>query len=448
MRELSRKNIRIITFLIAAFVITIVFLAISTFRAYNFSAALEANYEKELNSFAEYVSDMDDSLAKGLYASSNARAADMCNTLWRDSYEAMSAVGSLPVEELDMNKTYTFFSKTAEYCKSLSAKLAEGGELTDAERNNLIAIAKYVKQLKSTAEKLQSVYVNSDAKITGGTNISLAAAGKFTDGFAGKSLTDFSESLTDSPQLIYDGPYSDGINHKYARALEGQRNYTKLEAREIARNILADAKGELEDQNESKGDIPSYSFSKGSYAAVISKKGGRLVMITSSDTAENPVYSMPKALELAKDYIKKCGYKNMKCDYYEETGGIFTANFHYVENNVNCYTDSVKISVNMESGKISGLDARNYLNNHTQRSFASPKLSADEAKASLNKHLIVKSEKLALIPKNDKEKLCYEFRCSTDSDEASDILVYINTQTGAEEDILMLIKTSRGVLTK
>ena len=57
----------------------------------------------------------------------------------------------------------------------------------------------------------------------------------------------------------------------------------------------------------------------------------------------------------------------------------------------------------------------------------------------------VQSEGLAIIPTEYKtEKLCYEFKGKVDDKE---FLVYINAETGEEEDILIIYNTPNGILT-
>ena len=57
----------------------------------------------------------------------------------------------------------------------------------------------------------------------------------------------------------------------------------------------------------------------------------------------------------------------------------------------------------------------------------------------------VKSSDLALIPKDStKEVLCYEYHGSFNG---KNFIIYINTQNGREEKILMLIESEEGILT-
>ena len=92
-----------------------------------------------------------------------------------------------------------------------------------------------------------------------------------------------------------------------------------------------------------------------------------------------------------------------------------------------------------------GIETSGYLNSHTERNLAQPKISKEEAKKSLNKNLEILSEGKAVIPTQwQTELFCYEFKGRIDD---TDFLVYINAETGKEEDILVIVNTPNGTLT-
>ena len=94
-----------------------------------------------------------------------------------------------------------------------------------------------------------------------------------------------------------------------------------------------------------------------------------------------------------------------------------------------------------------GLDARGYLVNHHDRTLQSPSITAEQAQQSLSDILTVDNTRLALIPTSGQNEVCvYEFLCTSPTEDR--ILSYINTQTGAEEQILILMQTPNGTLTK
>ena len=92
-----------------------------------------------------------------------------------------------------------------------------------------------------------------------------------------------------------------------------------------------------------------------------------------------------------------------------------------------------------------GVETSGYLNNHEKRDTSKIMVSKEQAKKNLNKNLDIKSENLAIIPTEWKsEVLCWEFKGKVDD---TDFLVYINCETGKEEDILVIVNTPNGTLT-
>ena len=101
----------------------------------------------------------------------------------------------------------------------------------------------------------------------------------------------------------------------------------------------------------------------------------------------------------------------------------------------------------MDTGAITGFECHGWIMNHTQRSFATPSISTEEAGNKLSPHLQIVSQQMALIPTEGQyEVLCHEFKCRTEQD--SHILVYINAVTGSEEQILLLLEDEHGTLVR
>ena len=80
------------------------------------------------------------------------------------------------------------------------------------------------------------------------------------------------------------------------------------------------------------------------------------------------------------------------------------------------------------------------------RELSDAKITLEEARSKVNQKLNVSSSGLAVIPTEwGTEVLCYEFKGNTAD---NDFIVYINAETGEEEDILMIINTPEGTLTE
>ena len=158
------------------------------------------------------------------------------------------------------------------------------------------------------------------------------------------------------------------------------------------------------------------------------------------------VLSFEQADIVGKDFLISRGIENMKSTYYLKQGGAITINYAYVQNNITVYPDLVKLKIALDNGEILGFETSGYLNNHTQRNVGTPTIGIETAKAKLNKNLEITSEGLAIIPTEWKTEIfCYEFKGKIND---TDFLVYVNANTGKEEDILVIINTPNGILTQ
>ena len=100
----------------------------------------------------------------------------------------------------------------------------------------------------------------------------------------------------------------------------------------------------------------------------------------------------------------------------------------------------------MDNGEILSFDARGYITNHTERELGTPEITREEAALKLSDSLNIVDSKLCVIPSDGlNERYCYEFYCRTD--EGVHVLVYINADTGEEEQILLLQIGENGRLT-
>ena len=449
MKHLSKRSIaRIAAFLGAGVLALSVFAVGAAVKAIDYERKTEAAYEKNLNEACEYISDMNDVYIKGLYSQSAANQASMCADLWMDAYEAKNAISSLPVSEVDMSKCYSFLSKTAEYAKSLEKQIAGGKKIDTSEHKTLLNLQAKTENLLNSFNALRQLYTGTDAKISGGIDFSFALPKTITSTPATlESLNSVNKNLSNSPKLIYDGPFSDNIPDNEPEMLKNEKECSLKQATEKAERFFKYTKGKLSYTGKSKGNIECYSFKKGNCTLDLSVKGCKVVRLNSYAFVQESKYTNRECLAKAEKYLEKIGYKNMACSYYERKNGILTANFNFVQDGVFCYTDLIKIKINTATCKVLGLDTVNYLSSHKSRDFSEKKISQAKALASLSPYLSVLGKKQALIPTEyGKELLCYEFRTKGEND--TELLVYINAFDGAEADILILQIDKNGVLTR
>ena len=260
--------------------------------------------------------------------------------------------------------------------------------------------------------------------------------------------------------LIGDGSLSGG------EALEGLDNAADLNSNIIIvvndnEMSIAENHGglykNLQELRETNGksentDIIAYDFTvklkedKNNKAYIsISEKGGHVVFMNYNRDVNAETITQEKADEFGKKFLKDKGFDNMKETYYLKESGIVTINYAYEQDGVTIYSDLIKLKVALDNGEVLGIETKGYLNSHEERNIQQAKISKEQAKENLNPKLQIESEALAIIPtKWRTERLCWEFKGKVDD---TDFLVYINAETGKEEDILVIVNTPNGTLT-
>ncbi|MFZ2537342.1 MAG: PepSY1/2 domain-containing protein, partial [Oscillospiraceae bacterium] len=187
-------------------------------------------------------------------------------------------------------------------------------------------------------------------------------------------------------------------------------------------------------------------FSSDGVDLSITKKGGLLSYMLKSRPVTEQKISIEVALDKARQYMDTLKIGDLQATYYEISNNVLTINYAYTQDGILVYTDLIKVSVAMDNGEITGFDARGFITNNHHRDIKTPKMSESIAKFSVSEQLTIKNTKLCIIPSSGlNEVLCYEFKCKSADDK--DVLVYVNANTGAEEQILILLISENGQLT-
>lgn len=444
--QVSRRG-KIRVRLYASVLILVLFSAfvINAQKASELSRQLNADAERSLSTLEACMSSINTNLTKGLYANTTPMLSSMAISLTRDAASAKNSLSALPLSDTQLDNMLKFLSQVGAFVSTLDRKLSLGESITSEERNQL-------KQLIDVSQKLLSELDTITQGVEDGS-VSFKQAGSTLQKSTDQSVQidsafgDAEQTLTDYPTLIYDGPFSDHILNQSPKTLEGKSDISKEKALEIASDFIGVDKSTLRFDSETNGVIETYNFFVDSINISVCKKGGAVLYLLGSSNAGESVITPEQAVENAKNFLSAKGYENMKESYYSTQDGICTVNFAYENEGVICYPDLIKLSVSLETGNIISFDARGYIMNHTDRPPVQSKISADEAKMSVSDYLTVMSSRLAVIPTDYKtEKTAYEFHCKTPDEQ--EVLVYIDVLTAKEDDILLLLYSDGGILTK
>lgn len=420
-------------------------LLINAHKASELSHRLNADSERSLAALEACMSSINTNLTKGLYANTTPMLSSMAISLTRDASSAKNSLSALPLSDTQLDNMLKFLSQVGSFVSTLDRKLSLGESITNEEREEL-------KQLIDISQKLLSELDGITQGVEDGS-VSFEQAGNTLEAKANattlidSALGDAEQTLTDYPTLIYDGPFSDHILNQSPKTLEGKADISKDEAQAIAADFIGTDKESLRFDGEVSGTTEAYNFSVDSINISVCKKGGAVLYLLGSSNAGESALTCEQAIESARNFLSSKGYNDMKESYYSTQDGICTINFAYEKNGVVYYPDLIKLSVSLETGNVISFDARGYIMNHTERSLPENMISADDAKTAVSDYLTVMSTRLAVIPTDYKaEKTAYEFYCKTPDEQ--EVLVYIDVLTAKEDDILLLLYSDGGILTK
>ena len=434
-------------------IIALVILGIMLYKEKNqYTIATENNYNFAFYQVVDYVKDVENYLAKAMISSSSEHAAETLMHVWREANLALSYMTQLPISSNELANTDKFLNQVSDYSFSLATKSIEGEDLTQEELDNLKELYDYSVDLSDILEQLSSDMGSgriSWKELTKDVDTTFAQQ---VDNLSATSFSNIDKNFGEYEGLIYDGAYSEHMESSEKKGLVGEE-VTEEQAKEKAISFIGQdrlEKIELSSLVEN-GNIVVYDFiatlkNEGILTIAISKKGGHIVVANHNRNVTEEKISQDEANEIGQKFLESLGIPNMKATYYLKEGGVVTINYAYVQNDVTVYADLIKLKVALDNGEVLGIETTGYLNNHTERNIVNPAITMEEAKDGLNKNLEITSSGLAIIPTEWKtEVFCYEFKGKIYD---TDFLVYINAETGKEENILVIIETPNGVLTQ
>ncbi len=430
----------------------IVALSLYTYKKQrDYRQASENSYNLAFYELVDYVNSVEVYLAKSLVSNTPEHGAETLTYVWREANLAQSYLARLPISSSELENTARFLNQVSDYSYSLSRKNINEEPLTDQDLDNLNELHQYSVELKNTLNQLASDL--NDGRISWGelTKKGSPVFAQEVSNISKDSFSNLEENFHEYAGLIYDGAFSEHMTNPERKGLVGE-DIDEETAKQKAIEFLG--KENVKEINSNglteNTNIQSYDFSvvknDGTDAWIsISQKGGHVVFSNSTKDVGAEVITQQQADEIGQKFLDSRGIQNMKPTYFLKQDGIVTINYAYVQDDVTVYSDLVKLKVALDNGEILGMETTGYLNSHYQRLFPTPKVSKEEARSKINKNLEIISEGMAMIPTEyQTEVLCWEFKGNLGDRQ---FLVYINVETGKEEDVLVILETPDGTLT-
>ncbi len=442
-KENKNKNVGYISAIISLSVAT---LSLACLLTYNFvmpsseEKALEASYQRAFYDTVKEVDTIDVNLSKAL---ATADTASMQNYLVDVSINAElleNNVQSLPLSDESKFNTTKLINQVGDYSKYLNKKLNAGESLTKEDRDTLYKLYQLNLNLKEMLDE--------SAKNMGGdfSFISMMDEKKtnaLRDGF--NRLENLS---VEYPELIYDGPFSDGKDAREIKGLTGEDIDLSI-AKEIFSKAFSDYEvKDVKALGKTNSAIECYAVQglvKGqTLYAQITVKGGKLAMFAYAGSCNDTLVEQEQATSKAQEFLSKVGYNDMKPVWINLADSVYTINFAVEKGGVVCYPDLVKVRVCAQTNMVIGLEATSYLTNHVERKIPSPVITSVVAESLLSKDMLILSSRLCVVPKGEQsEELCYEFECSFNGDT---YYVYISAISGKQIEMFKVISSTEGDL--
>ena len=440
--------------LVVGLIVIIVALGLYIYKKQmEYRQASENQYNMAFYELVDYVQNVETYLAKSLISSTPEHGAETLTNVWREANLAQVYLSRLPIDSVELENTSKFLNQVSDYSYSLSRKNIYNEKLTTEDLDNLKQLHDYSINLENTLNQLSNDL--NGGRISWGelTKKGSVAFAQQVSNISKDSFGNMEENFHEYSGLIYDGAFSEHMTKSEKKGLTGE-NIDEEAARNKVKEFIGEDKIEeiISNGKSENTDIIAYDFTvklkedKNNKAYIsISEKGGHVVFMNYNRDVNAETITQEKADEFGKKFLKDKGFDNMKETYYLKESGIVTINYAYEQDGVTIYSDLIKLKVALDNGEVLGIETKGYLNSHEERNIQQAKISKEQAKENLNPKLQIESEALAIIPTEWKtEVLCWEFKGKVDD---TDFLVYINAETGKEEDILVIVNTPNGTLT-
>ena len=442
----KRSFVRIISFLVAIIVAVGIAAALNMNSSQRYKRSFEQNLTRNVEDLSNEIENIKNTLYKGMYAGTPQMMTQLSSKLWSDASTAKAALAQLPVSEFHLENTYKFLSQVGNFSKSLAEKYSDGEQLTQEDKNSLVTLGEYAAKLSENMWKVEQRINNGELSFEKAATEVQGVGNSDEPAYITEGFTDFEEGYDNYPTLIYDGPFSDHILEKEPVMLKGAEEVSLSDALKKAEKACGRVGLSHSAQDDEDGKMPSYIFTKDGISVAITKNGGYISYMINNRDVPSRSMTGREAVDKAVKYLEMLGISSITDTYYEINGNVCTVNFAAIKDDVILYTDLIKVSVAMDDGDILGFDARGYITNHTDRVLHEPLISADKARATVSGQLTVTDTQLAVVPSSGTNELfCYEFSCT--APDGRQMMIYINADTGKEEQILLLEISENGTLT-
>ena len=438
-----QHHILLYTFLSVAVLLSIYLVLDYGIQAQRSAQALEDAYAQRVLETQEHLQAIGLKLGKAPVAADARTQVELLAGISRQADSVVSGLSALPLSHIAMSDTLKFCNQLSEYAMVLALSVAAGQPLTEQETAELVSLESQCALLTGQFATARETMVAESLRLTARPGVFYAEAQA-----ARRPLEQVADpdNGMDYPSMIYDGAFSDARHYGSPKAL-GEGRIDQRQAMEAARAFVGEERvRSVEAAPDSGGALASYgvklTLNDGVVLnAEVTRQGGKMLWMVPEHAAFEPGWTLEECAEAARDFLLDRGYGEMEANHYQVYDGLAVINFVAVQDGVLLYPDLVKVQVRMDTGEVVGLEANNYLMNHTERTGLSPALSGEQALEKASSRLEAGQARLCVIPYREGERLCYEVPGRY---EGREYRVYIDAITGEEAEVLMMVDSVGG----
>lgn len=451
----KRWLITAISFFIGALLVLGGFIIIFYNENGGYKTTMSYPQKENIVSLAESLEQIDYSLKKGSYATTPYQAVVLATNVLLETGSAKEDLQHLPVYNLALEKTAKYLSQTGEFVFWLAEKTVKGEAITEADQTSL-------RQLSETATSLAQELRNFSGEVTSenydyDSLAELFKSKKNSDAVAvfsgavasiddGNVFERIEDSFKDFAPIYYDGKFSDIMEKTPDEFWNNKEEVTKEKAREIAAFVMDVSKESVKSEADTKQenfDCYRFSAQNGDKEVVLIKKGGYLYSYNNNIEISDATVSKEDAVLLAKEFLNKMGFENMEIYGSVYNGNILNVTFVSSKDGILIYPESITVGVALDKGNIVSFIGNEYWDNlKLNRKFVSS-VSQDNAAKVISPKLMIKNvNRVFMISDGGIEYPCYEF--VTESENDGEVRVYVNSNTGNEENIILVSETEQG----
>ena len=400
------------------------------------------NSARNFYDFVGYVDGIETDMSKIFVSTDNGGKQRLLQELSVKSNLADSSLSQIPLTDESKYYTSKYINQVGDYAKYLNNRLIAGEKLTKEDEENLRKLYEITVELKSALSTLSaSIGENYDFKNLTENN---------ANDLIVKSFNDLERSAADYPQMIYDGPFSDGLEAVDAKGVSGEEITAKRAEENFRRDFenykieKVEVTGEIRNAKIDCYNVLGKTEAGGDVYAQYTVKGGKLLAFLAHKNCAGEDITEDDAEKSAEEFLEAKGLKNMTRVWRYTSGGVEYFNYAYAQNGCVVYPDLVKLTVCRETGIVTGMNAEEYYLNHTERGKFAAKYTMEQAEDKANDTLTVTARKKAIVPiGNGKETFAYEFAGTYEGDE---YYVFLDANTLKEIKIYKVVETEEGRL--